>query len=287
MSSLRDAVVRSIYRLGWLGASRVPVGVVRWVIARGSGIAVRLDGLHVQVLRRNLAAATGTTPGPELMRAALASYLRNFYEVLALPGWPTDAVLSRVTTTGEDRLREAFSSTGAVVALPHSANWDLAGAWACRTGMPVTTVAERLGDAEFEDFVSFREGLGMEVLSHRDPGTMAHLMGAVRGGRLVCLVADRDLGGTGVPVVWNGHAVTMPGGPAMVARRTGAALIPAVCTFTEQGMHITFGQVVQPRPGRAGLVAMTQDVADFFAARIAGRPEDWHFGRTQEQELAP
>ena len=292
MSSRREAVVRTIYRFGWWGASRVPTGVVRWVIARGSALAVRHDGPHVQTLRRNLAAATGHEPDPELMRAALASYLRNFYEVLALPGWPPDTVLSRVTTTGEERLREAFASTGAVVALPHSANWDLAGAWACGTGMPVTTVAERLGDSEFEDFVSFRERLGMEVLSHRDPGTMAHLMGAVRSGRLVCLVADRDLGGTGVPVVWNGHAVTMPGGPAMVARRTGAALIPAVCTFTEQGMHITFGQVVQPRPSRAGLVAMTQDVADFFAARIAGRPEDWHmlqpfFAQTREQDQTP
>jgi KDO2-lipid IV(A) lauroyltransferase len=41
-------------------------------------------------------------------------------------------------------------------------------------------------------------------------------------------------------------------------------------------MVIRFGPPVPPRPGRSGLVAMTQDVADFFAARIAERPEDWH-----------
>jgi KDO2-lipid IV(A) lauroyltransferase len=68
----------------------------------------------------------------------------------------------------------------------------------------------------------------------------------------------------------------MPAGPAIVARRSGAALIPAVCQFTEDGMSIVFGDVVTARPGRDGLVAMTQQVSDFFAATIAARPEDWH-----------
>jgi len=93
---------------------------------------------------------------------------------------------------------------------------------------------------------------------------------------LVCLVADRDLSGTGVPVRWGDHPVTMPGGPALVARRSGAALIPAVCAFTTTGMRITFGAVVEPRPGREGLQAMTQEVATFFARQIGLHPEDWH-----------
>jgi len=62
----------------------------------------------------------------------------------------------------------------------------------------------------------------------------------------------------------------------VVARRTGAALIPAVCSYEGAGMVIRFGRPVAARPGRAGLVAMTQEVADFFAARIAEQPADWH-----------
>ncbi|MET1008089.1 MAG: phosphatidylinositol mannoside acyltransferase [Propionibacteriaceae bacterium] len=276
MSSLREAVVRNVYRAGWLGASRIPPGAVRGVISAGSRLARRHNGPHVQTLRHNLSGAIGSPASDDLVRAALASYLRNFYEVLALPGWPAGQVTDRVTTVGEETLRTAYASGGAVVALPHSANWDLAGAWACQTGMPVTTVAEQLADAEFRAFVAFREGLGMEVLSHRDPGTLAALVGAVRAGRLVCLVADRDLAGSGLPVSWGEHTVTMPGGPALVARRAGAALIPAVCAFTPTGMRITFGDVVEQRPGRDGLQAMTQDVASFFAAEIARQPEDWH-----------
>jgi len=276
MSSLRDAAVRIIYRFGWMVASRMPRRLVTAIISLGSRAALRRNGQHVRTLRDNLAAATDQPVSDDLVREALASYLRNFYEVLALPGWPPSSVLERVTTVGEETLRTAFATRGAVVALPHSANWDLAGAWACRTGMPVTTVAEQLGDAEFRAFLAFREGLGMQVLSHADPSTLPTLIGAAQQGRLVCLVADRDLTGGGVHVAWGRHPVTMPGGPALVARRSGAALIPAVCTFTPTGMRITFGAVVEERPGRDGLRAMTQDVATFFADQIARQPEDWH-----------
>jgi KDO2-lipid IV(A) lauroyltransferase len=230
----------------------------------------------VATLRRNLSIATGRSAGDGLLRAAVGSYLRTFWEVLALPGWTREQTVGRVRTEEEHWLREAFAAHGAVVALPHSANWDLAGAWACRTGMPVSTVAEQLGDAEFAAFVAFRERLGLEVLSHRDPGALSSLAAAVGRHRLVCLVADRDLDGRGVPVRWRGQQVTMPAGPAMVARRTGAALIPAVCSYEGRSMVIRFGAPVPPRAGRAGLVAMTQEVADFFATRIAERPEDWH-----------
>ena len=276
MSTLRDAVLRSVYRLGWRSAAGLPAPLVSGFIRVASAGAARRNGVHVQHLRRNLTAAVGAPADENLVRAGLASYLRNFYEVLALPAWSRAEVIERVTTVGEETLRTAFATRGAVVALPHSGNWDLAGAWACYTGMPVTTVAEQLGDAEYDAFVRFREGLGMRVLSHQDPGTVPALIRAVGEHRLVCLVADRDLPGNGVEVIWRDRPVTMPGGPALVARRSGAALIPAVCAFTPSGMRITFGAVVPERPGRAGLQAMTQDVATFFAEQIARQPEDWH-----------
>jgi len=273
---LRDAVLRAAHRAGWRLASRVPEPVVRPLVAVAARLAVARPGHHVELLRHNLTVATGRPAGDGLVRAGVASYLRTFWEVLALPGWDGPEVLRRVRTEDEHHLREAFAGPGAVVALPHSGNWDLAGAWACRSGMPVTTVAEQLSDAEFAAFVGFRRALGMEVLSHREPSAISTLAAAVRRGRLVCLMADRDLDGTGLAVRWRDRAVRMPGGPAVVARRTGATLLPAVCCYEGEQMVIRFGPPVAHRPGRDGLVAMTQEVADFFAARIAEQPEDWH-----------
>jgi lauroyl/myristoyl acyltransferase len=273
---VRDAALRTVYRAGWRVAARVPEPVVGALLPPAARLGARFGGVHVATLRQNLTVAAGRPADDRLVRAALRSYLRTFWEVLALPGWTPAQTVNRVRTEGEHWLRDAFTTGGAVVALPHSGNWDLAGAWACRTGMPVSTVAEQLAEAEFAAFVAFRERLGLEVLSHRDPGALSALAAAIGRGRLVCLVADRDLDGRGIPVRWRDRTVTMPAGPAMVARRTGAALVPAVCSYEGGGMVIRFGPPVAPRPGRSGLVAMTQEVADFFAGKIAERPEDWH-----------
>ncbi len=272
----RDAVLRVLHRAGWRVAAHVPVRVVGVLASAGAWVVVRRGGRHVALLRQNLTLATGTPASDALVRAGLRSSTRTFWEVLALPRWSRPAIVARVRTVGEERLRDAHAGPGCVVALPHSGNWDLAGAWACSTGMAVSTVAERLPDAEFEAFLAFRRGLGMEVLSHRDRSAIPALAAALRRGRLVCLVSDRDLDGSGVPVRWRGQPVTLPAGPAMVARRTGAVLLPAVCRYEGDHMLIRFGEPVAPRPGREGLVAMMQEVADFFAEQIADAPQDWH-----------
>ena len=274
--SSRDRLLSALFRVGWRHAHRVPRPVVEATLGTAARVAVRRPGRHVATLRHNLAVTTGRPVDDRLLRAAVASQLRNVYEMLALPGWPPEAGLRRVETVNEAALRAAYASTGVVAVLPHSGNWDLAGAWAQLTAMPVTTVAEQLPGPDYAAFLAFREGLGMQVLSHRDPAVIGELIGAVRAGRLVCLLGDRDLAGSGLPVAWAGQRVTMPAGPAVVARRTGAALVPVVCQFTPRGMRIVFGDPVPHRPGRAGLVAMTQDVADVFARRIAEQPEDWH-----------
>jgi phosphatidylinositol dimannoside acyltransferase len=276
LAKARDRALRLLFRFGWRTAHRIPRPLVAAVIAGLARVAVRFPGRHVQMLRHNLALTTGRPVDDDLARAAVRSHLRNVYEMLALPGWPRAEVLSRIETVNEAGMRAAYASTGAVVALPHSGNWDLAGAYAELTGMPVTTVAEELPGPEFAAFVAFREQLGMRVVSHRDPAVIAELIAAVRAGRLVCLLADRDLPGRGVPVRWAGQPITMPAGPALVARRTGAALVPIVCQFTPRGMRIVFGDPVPHRSGRDGLAAMVQDVADFFVRTIATQPEDWH-----------
>lgn len=273
---VRDALVRSAYAVGWRTFRHLPEGPTASVTERAARLVRRQNGVHVQTLRRNLELATSWPVGDDLLDRAIASYLRTQAEVLALPGWSRETVLGRVQTVNAEVLRSAYRGPGAVVALPHSGNWDLAGAWAAHQGMPVTSVAERLGDAEFDAFLRFRRELGIEVLSDRDPGVLGELAAAVRAGRLVCLVADRDLLGSGVTVSWAGRQVRMPAGPALVARRTGATLLPAICQYTPTGMAIVFGDPVVSRPGRDGLTQMTQQVADFFARWVARRPQDWH-----------
>ena len=278
----RARVVRAAYRLGWRHGGRLREPVVRVVGALAGRVVVARGGTHVEQLRRNLTVVAGRPADDGLVRAGIASYVRTFWEVLALPRWSPEDVVRRVELVDEEVVREAFATTGAVVALPHSGNWDLAGAWACLTGMPVTSVAEQLGSEEYAAFLAFRQGLGMEILSHRASGLVDTLVEHVGRGRLVCLMADRNFSGRGVEVEFAGRRVTMPAGPAQVARRSGATLVPTVAHYGGEPlrrgarMRLVIGPAIASQPGDDGLVAMVQACADFFTRVLREHPEDWH-----------
>jgi KDO2-lipid IV(A) lauroyltransferase len=76
-----------------------------------------------------------------------------------------------------------------------------------------------------------------------------------------------------------GRPTTMPGGAALLAAQTGAALHPVVCQFTEGGWRLVIHPEV-PLDGGTRLkdrvAAATQGVADAFVASISAQPEDWH-----------
>lgn len=276
-----DTLLRGVYALGWRVAARVPDRVADVIIAAGARLATAAGSSALATWRHNVTVLTSRPCPDDLVRRGVASYLRNFHQVLALARWSRAEIDRRVVLINDAALRSALAAEGAVVVLPHSGNWDLAGAWACLNLRPVSTVAEQLGEGEFADFVKFREGLGMEVIAHTDPDALATLIAAIRAGRMVCLLGDRDLAGSGVAVTWplpygRTATTTMPAGPAVVARRTGAALIPAVTRFAGSSLEVVLGDPVEHRPGRDGLVAMTQQVCDFFAAELPKQPEDWH-----------
>src|SRR5699024_9421729 len=125
---------------------------------------------------------------------------------------------------------------GAVLVLPHSGNWDVAGVWLVHTWGRFATVAERLKpESLFRRFVDYREKLGFEVfpLSGGEEPPFAALRERLRQGKVVCLLGERDLTGRGVPVEFFGERTSMPAGPAKLAAETGAALLPVHCWFTD------------------------------------------------------
>ncbi|MGZ6803275.1 MAG: phosphatidylinositol mannoside acyltransferase [Nocardioidaceae bacterium] len=279
---------------GWRLVRLLPERWAHWVFALAADRVHARGGRSVERLRANLARAR-----PDLDRAALdalthdavRSYLRYWCESFRLPSWPTPDLVRRTRTIGEHHLRDAYAQgRGVVVALPHMANWDWGGAWACATGMPLMTVAERLKPERlFDEFVAYRETLGMRILplTGGDP-TTPQLEGWLRSGGLVALLADRDLSRTSVEVELLGKRARMPRGPAVLTQRTGAPLVPATLHYTDGGLVITFHPPVAVREGEDGATAMMQDVADAFTSGFRAHPQDWHMmQRVFSDDLEP
>jgi lauroyl/myristoyl acyltransferase len=284
--STRDRVTDAAFLAGWRVVRWLPEWVADPVFERLADVAWRRRTAGVGQLERNLRRVVGPDlPAQqlrELSRAALRSYFRYWEEAFRLPAWSREQILARIRVYDERLLRSAYASgRGVVISLPHCANWDLAGAWAASTGMPLTTVAERLKpESLFDRFVAYREGLGMEVLPLTgDPGVYRALAERLRRGGMVCLVADRDLTAAGVRVEFFGETATMPPGPAALARATGAALLPATLWYDDERLNLCINDEVSvpPTGTRAEqLAAMTQHVASVFEASIREHPQDWH-----------
>jgi KDO2-lipid IV(A) lauroyltransferase len=196
-----------------------------------------------------------------------------------MPWLSPQRIVDGVVTTGEGPLRAEFGrGGGAIIALPHMANWDLAGAWACLTGMPVSTVAERLRpESLYDQFVRYRERLGMEVLplTGGARSSLPSMLRSLSGGRLVCLLADRPLGAS-VEVSLLGEPARAAAGPAVLARMALVPMFAATLTYEGPLLRIDFSPPIEPQQGRDGLVAMAQETADWFSAGIRRAPQDWH-----------
>ncbi|WP_030157372.1 phosphatidylinositol mannoside acyltransferase [Streptomyces sp. NRRL S-244] len=283
---VQDRLVDGLYGLGWAGVKKLPEPTAVALGRRIADYAWKKRGKSVLRLESNLARVVPDA-GPERLRelskAGMRSYMRYWMESFRLPTMDPERFGTDVEFKDEHLLREALASgRGVVVALPHLANWDLAGAWAIgHIGVPFTTVAERLKpESLYDRFVAYRESLGMEVLPHSGGAAFGTLARRLRSGGLVCLVADRDLSATGVEVDFFGSAARMPAGPALLAQQTGAVLLPATLHYGDSPKMYgrIHPEVAVPKTGSRTekTAVMTQAVADAFAQGIAEHPEDWH-----------
>ncbi|KZB86261.1 phosphatidylinositol mannoside acyltransferase [Amycolatopsis regifaucium] len=271
------------YAAGWRLARWLPEQVGSVTFGLGADLAVRRDGGGVRQLRSNLARVVPQADEAELdelTRRAMRSYARYWHEMFRLPSMDHKEVSRKVaqSITGVENLDAALAEgNGAVMALPHSGNWDAAGVWLADYLGGFTTVAERLKpESLYQRFVSYRESLGFEIVPLTgDSSAMRVLLKRLRENKAICLVGDRDLTKSGVPVKFFGEQTRMPGGPARLAATTGAALIPAGCWFTENGWQIRLHPRIRVT-NRSEVPAATQALADIFAGDIAAHPADWH-----------
>lgn len=271
------------YAAGWAVVKAIPEWLGAAVFALIADVAWWRRGAGVRQLEANLRRIAPTTDTRRLSRRAMRSYLRYWLEVFRLPVLAPERILADMHMIDERRLLDAVDAgRGVICALPHSGNWDHAGAWAMHRGLRLTTVAERLEPVSlFDRFVAFRQSMGMEVFALSGGGEVfLNLARRLRAGGLLCLLADRDLTAGGVEVDFFGEPARMPAGPAALALATGAVLLPTTLWYDEQGgwgcrIHPA---VRVPATGdrKAKVLAMTQAVADAFAEALAEHPADWH-----------
>ncbi len=292
LSGIAEKLVALGFSAAWSVTGALPPGASYRIADAAADLAMARRGPAVVQYAKNLRRVLGANATPaglhQLTAAGLHSYARYWLETFRLPSMDHQEVVasSRSRAMGMEHIRAAIDhGRGAVVVLPHSGNWDVAGLMLAQDYGSFTTVAERLRpESLYRRFVTYRESLGMEIVPLTGGSTMASsvLKERLRAGGIVVLLGDRDLTASGVPVDFFGERTRMPAGPAMLAALTGADLCVAHLSFWREGTARGWRTVIHPPmelPGtrltervRGG----TQLIARAFEQDISQCPQDWH-----------
>jgi lauroyl/myristoyl acyltransferase len=265
---------------------RVPRPVAEGITETVYSAVARLSADRRLLVRRHLHRALGVDLDDAALDGAIRqtfrSYGRYWVESFRLPKLTSAQLDDGFSFEGLEHLfRPMLAGRGAICVLPHVGGWEWGAFWVARIlGFPVTVVVESVEPPElFEFFTEFRESLGIHVVPlGRDAGPA--VLRALKRGDVVALLADRDIEGTGVDVDFFGERTTLPAGPATLALRTGAPLLPAAIYFRDGHHHAVVRPPLpvarQGRRLREDVDRITQDIAHALEELIAAAPDQWH-----------
>jgi len=215
---------------------------------------------------------------PEVARVAqraFQNYGRMLMDFLLMGSLTPAELVDCVSIDGRDDLDAALArGRGAIMAVPHMGSWDMAGSYAGALGYPISAVADNFPGSLNEVVVRTRQRFGLSVITLGRSAVRA-ITEALAANSIVALLCDLEQG-PGVEVEFFGRPAIVPGGPAALALKTGAALMPA-CQYpvAPSRHHIHLEPALAIGPGETKETLM-QRIVRRFETYIRERPDQWY-----------
>jgi phosphatidylinositol dimannoside acyltransferase len=281
-----DTLVVGSYKLGSLLSKGVPgflSGTMGSLVGLPASLGMRDKRKMVERHMRRVRPNASSIEIRRLTQQVFDSYARYYLESFRLPTLTSAQVAASFTVEGyhENMLPALDRGKGVILALPHLGGWEWAGRWAADLGNKMTVVVEPIQPPElFEWFADLRRKFGMTVIP-LGPDAGPAVLKSLRNNEVLCLLSDRDITGGGIEVEFFGERTKLPAGPATLALRTGAALLPTAAYFTDRGVghHGVIGAPMNcERHGklREDVQRITQELAYELETLIRRAPEQWH-----------
>lgn len=181
----------------------------------------------------------------EIYRMAREVFLnlgRNMADTFRLQQINSENIDKYVKAEGLENLEKALRKGKGVIAITgHIGNWELLGSYLAMKGFVTNVVGAPVYDPRLDDLVvKNRIHAGMKYIS-REPVTSAtkEVLGALRRNEVIGLLIDHDTNHVAnVFIDFFGRKANTPVGPAVLAMKTGAAVVPMVIHSLEDGTHL-------------------------------------------------
>ena len=222
-------------------------------------------------------------PAADAARSCREMYRHFAYDLIDLMvfgGWRRGGLARVVKVEGWEELEAALRLGRGVVGLTaHFCVWELFGGYVAARLGGIAVLAHPAYDENFNRLlVRYRERLGVRTIYRQE--SFAVPMGWLRAGRFLGVLADQDIPDMpSVVVDFLGRPARTPLGPALLARRARAPLVPMYITREkDKNYRVVIEPALAPAPGTNIKAALAQDTAAWsarVAAWVRGRPGQW------------
>ena len=214
-------------------------------------------------------------------RHAFGNYAKLVTDFLLMYSLTPEAIRTLVRAEGVEHLDRALAQgRGAIAVTAHVSNWDILAAAAAVRGYVVNAVTEELPSSRLNQVViRSRERIGMRIIPLASSGSVRAILKALARNEVVALASDLYRGDHGVRVTFFDRPISFPAGPAAIALKTGAPLLPVWVRREPDNRYVA--EVEAPlEVSRAGdpardLQLTTQRIAQFFERIIRRTPDQW------------
>src|SRR5438067_1285447 len=277
-----DFVVYLLYRLGSaiIGGLPLPLlfvtgqflGFFAWIVL----------GKYRRLALRNLAIAFGEEKSPlELRQLGCRHFQRlgaNLLCSVKLTQMSPEKILHRVTVENIEAMGGRFrAGIPVVLVLSHLGIWELFAQLMPKFVGYVrnASVYQKLGNRFIDAHVRRTRGqTGLELFD-RQQGFQP-VIDLLRSGGGVGVLSDQHAGDHGLWTPFFGKLASTSPLPALLARRTRAALIAAgVYTTGPARWRMVFTERFDPPKAEASVVALTAEINQIIEQQIRVAPEDW------------
>ncbi len=256
-----------------------------YALARVSGVGLFIfcRGLRRTLIanqRRLLPDASQRKVGMSARRASI-SVAKNYYELFRLPSLSQADLLAYFDGRGLEHLAAAYArGKGVIIVAPHLGSYNLVPSYVSSLGYPTVAVVEHIRDPKMHEyFFALRANQGVQLLTTGSED-VRHLLRSLREGKVVMMLADRTVGTSSEEVTFFGERTVLPAGPGLIARRTGAALLPAYSYRVGNTRSVAAALPIMRLPEFDGTpeqrrAADTQAIARELEKMILVAPDQW------------
>ena len=259
----------------------LPAGLGRAVIGRLSQASYLAWPSRRHWSNQNYGHVLGLPPDDPRVRSlamrAYREYGRYLVELMRLPTLSADEISRLVDLDAED-IRAIWSAVpgGLILAAGHVGNNEAVAAGVAHHGLPISVVAD---DSAFPEMYELlrrqREGWGVRMIAWRN---LRAIYGVLKRHEMLALLVDWGYRSDGIPVQLMGSWTTLPAGPATLAAKTGARILPVgIKRNATGGFDVAWAAAIHvASTDPQELQRATQALADALGSTIRQAPEQWY-----------